>query len=584
MSSPFLLGGAFDLSVLQDGSTPINVASAVVGDLAPSLPVHTDASRQLTSGLIQASDCGFDPVAVSPTTSVVGNLPAFTVTDGSEVTDSGVSAQETAATIDAAGPLAPPGLRDNWQVVGAGAAGAYLDYSPTLGIAFTFGFLTGLSTSSDGGATWGTPVFDVAPTVPQILGLNSSVVCSVGYGATETYTSPDGINFTKGVAHPATLPESFNICWFGAASLFVTGATNAGQRIMTSPTGAVWTLRTATPQALTIKANSSICVAVGSVSPFAMWSEDGITWTGTASTITSSRSLEWSEERQEWVTIGVSSRVVYRSTDGKVWTATGVVVPAAMNNTLSWVSQYHRYYYSAPDTDNNYSLWTSLSPYEQFVSTHLDGAVNNVPDYGFMYLSQYDRFLIGGNSSPYIAYSTASTKIKATSDHIAVRGAPVAVCKFSAYSDVTVDNTTTETTISAPASSLGSYALQDSQALGLKWISRLVFIVSSVAGDTLTIKYKKNGTTQHTVVITVPAGAANLPIHLTCWGTIRAATCEYDSMLNVSTVAAVLANASGAWTRTVINTLSLTATWGANVNQCRVADQSLLVSYMNGQP
>ena len=63
MSSPFLLGGGFDLSVLQDGSTPIFVASAQVNDLAPGLPVRTDASHQLVGGLIQLSDCAFTPLA-----------------------------------------------------------------------------------------------------------------------------------------------------------------------------------------------------------------------------------------------------------------------------------------------------------------------------------------------------------------------------------------------------------------------------------------------------------------------------------------------------------------------------------------
>ena len=41
MGSKFLNGGASDLASLQDGTFPLNVASAIVQNLAPSLPVKT---------------------------------------------------------------------------------------------------------------------------------------------------------------------------------------------------------------------------------------------------------------------------------------------------------------------------------------------------------------------------------------------------------------------------------------------------------------------------------------------------------------------------------------------------------------
>jgi hypothetical protein len=61
MSSPFLVGGDFNLSVLQDGSTPIFVSTAKVGDLATG-PIHADATHQLYGGLIQLADCNFTPI------------------------------------------------------------------------------------------------------------------------------------------------------------------------------------------------------------------------------------------------------------------------------------------------------------------------------------------------------------------------------------------------------------------------------------------------------------------------------------------------------------------------------------------
>lgn len=68
MSSRFLIGGNGDLSALKDGSFVMNIASTVIQNLTPSLPVRTDATKQLISGLIQLSDCNFVPMT-NPATS-----------------------------------------------------------------------------------------------------------------------------------------------------------------------------------------------------------------------------------------------------------------------------------------------------------------------------------------------------------------------------------------------------------------------------------------------------------------------------------------------------------------------------------
>ena len=60
--NPFLDGGDFDLSALQDGSAPIFVASVQVSDLAPGLPVRANGSQELVGGLIELADCGFTPL------------------------------------------------------------------------------------------------------------------------------------------------------------------------------------------------------------------------------------------------------------------------------------------------------------------------------------------------------------------------------------------------------------------------------------------------------------------------------------------------------------------------------------------
>jgi hypothetical protein len=62
MSSPFLIGGGgISLAQLQDGSTPINVASVAVQSLVPNLPVCTSGSRRLVSRLIGLADLNFSP-------------------------------------------------------------------------------------------------------------------------------------------------------------------------------------------------------------------------------------------------------------------------------------------------------------------------------------------------------------------------------------------------------------------------------------------------------------------------------------------------------------------------------------------
>ena len=81
MTSPFLIdGGSTDLASLQDGSFPIYVASAQVGNLAPGLPVRTDASHQLVGGIIQLTDCTFVPL-VNP---FVGNLQSTQFTQNGQ--------------------------------------------------------------------------------------------------------------------------------------------------------------------------------------------------------------------------------------------------------------------------------------------------------------------------------------------------------------------------------------------------------------------------------------------------------------------------------------------------------------------
>jgi len=480
--------------------------------------------------------------------------------------------------------IAPPGQRDDWRLLSpSSAAGPYLFYDEFLDVVVDFGFLEVVATSQDQGDTWSS-TYDIAPTGPQTAGYNESLIVAIGNTTQETYTCTDGVTFVKGSNHPGTLVESYYVHWFSAASLFVVGVSNFGERIMTSPDGLTWTLNLiGFGPALTIKSNSTICVAVGSTAPYAMWSENGTVWTLTSTPISSTRSLEWSEDRKEFVSIGLSDNIVYQSTDGKTWTATGITVPQSMNDTLKWIPTLGRYYYSAPDEDGNYSLWSSTSPYQQFVGTHLDGASVNVPTYALAYLAAYNRFLIGLNDVPFVAIGTLSNKIKALSDDIVVRGAPVQVCKFSGYSIFPVNNTTVETVISSPTDSIGSYVFQASQPLGMKWFHKLVLDASSLGGDSLTINYKNNGVgLLHSILIVIPPLTFGAIILVDCMATIQDGAIVLSSSAVGGNLPIYSSTPTG-YNRNQENTLSITATWGTNVNQLLVLDQGLSVLFMNGQ-
>ena len=81
MSSKFLSSGG-DLATLQIGVFPLNVASAVIQSLAPSLPLKTTATKQLVSGLIQLTDCAFAPLT-NPASSNL-NLANYAITNVKE--------------------------------------------------------------------------------------------------------------------------------------------------------------------------------------------------------------------------------------------------------------------------------------------------------------------------------------------------------------------------------------------------------------------------------------------------------------------------------------------------------------------
>lgn len=79
MSSRFLIGSSGDLTSLQDGSFAANVASLILQNVTPNMPVKTDAARQLVTGFIQLADCNFVPIT-NPVSANI-DMADYSITD-----------------------------------------------------------------------------------------------------------------------------------------------------------------------------------------------------------------------------------------------------------------------------------------------------------------------------------------------------------------------------------------------------------------------------------------------------------------------------------------------------------------------
>jgi hypothetical protein len=588
----FVMPGDANLGTLTLNDT-MSVANPSTGKVT-FYSTGTDLKSRNPSGTVQTflTTGGSSSVVQSDgNPSVAGNIPKYSDTSGQLVTDSGLSAStlklddlKSMGVLDQVYSVAPAGQRDLWQY-STGAAGGRLVYLPGLDIIIDSETNTNsLNYSTNGGVSFTPCTFDIAPTGDLHVGFNGTKVVALGITVPETYTSTDGIHFTKGTNAPAAC-FSFNIEWFSGASLFVAGV-NASptQQIMTSPNGTTWTLRTSSIEADTLKSNESVIVAVGAATPFYQYSTDGITWINTASTVASTRALAWSAERKEFLAIVYATGEGFTSSNGVTWTSVGVIAPVNVNDALIWVANngYNRYYLSKIDIDGNYSLWSTLDSSVAFVGTHLDGAVNNPLSYSLVYASGSDHFVIGVNNAPSAAYGIPRTlDLKVLSDNIRVRGAPVTVGLYSSAADSVISGTTSETVFPTPSSLVGSLIIQDSQPIGMVIALEMNIVTSTVAGDTVIIRIKANGTNAFvSSAITLPTGAGFLNIRALM--TVRSANLQINVAETVSGVVTRYETALPAFTRTVINTLSVSGTLGVSTSSLTMNQMVISSHFRNG--
>lgn len=524
-----------------------------------------------------------------------GDIPQYKDNTGLLVGDSKVNTSSIIATIDQASPLCPAGLRDKWQTgdITNQGSGDEIVYGEEIDTLITTGTVSGqISYSIDGGANFILSAFDVAPDPGNGLevGWNGAIFSAISYDPlTATYTSPDGINFTAGSVPPAGL-WSWNMEWSNYLGLWLAGGLSGPiNSIMTSPDAITWTntpYYDTTIESGWIKSGENIVVQTVSLAPFCIYSTDGINWNPCVGMSNYCRVVTYSAERKEFLAMGNLSNNGFTSPDGMNWYPSVANLYTGFTNGLIWVgNNINRYYAVGNSTDGNYALFSTTDASKPFITTNLKGSI--LGDYTYARLAysiQRNSFMYGQFNLPYsVVYSTPSTSaIKSISDNINVRGYPVSVSNYSTYGDTSCNNTVVETDISTTVQSLGSLTLQAVQPLGMVFKFDLNLALSSVGGDNVTIRFYTNGGLIFSHILSVPALSVSLPCNIQTTITVRNGAIQIRSTETLSGFVDMIQLVGVVYNRLIPNTWSITAEWGANVNQLTMTQLLMESHFPNG--
>lgn len=171
----------------------------------------------------------------------------------------------------------------------------------------------------------------VGLTVLDICASTSVVVmCGVPGSSSDQkyrYSADGAASWSIGNSATASTTPINAVAWFGAVSLFVSGASNGN--IETSPTGATWTSRATVTSIGAIACSSTLAVAVHNASTNkCRTSANGTSWDErTMATTAVWTDVCWAEKQGCWVAVGEdgsSNICLNKSTDAITWEAVTV--------------------------------------------------------------------------------------------------------------------------------------------------------------------------------------------------------------------------------------------------------------------
>lgn len=138
-----------------------------------------------------------------------------------------------------------------------------------------------------------------------------------------------------------------------------------------------------------------------------------------------------------------------------------------------------------------------------------------------------------------------------------VGGDQVQSSKYSTYDDVSLSNQAVEADISSTVSSVGSLTFAPLE-LGAVLDFQFNFLVSSVAGDTVTFRYYTNAGLLFNHAIVYPALTVNEPGNIHSLISVRNGTIQLNSFQTVSGVVTMITSSAIVFDRTISNTFSIT--------------------------
>jgi hypothetical protein len=107
-------------------------------------------------------------------------------------------------------------------------------------------------------------------------------------------------------------------------------------------------------------------------------------------------------------------------------------------------------------------------------------------------------------------------------------------------------------------------------------------VVSSLAGATLTLRLKNGATILLSLPVVVPASSNDLPILVVFNTVIRATSAASSGTAQIAAVLPAVNTKTAEFTRTVGNTLSVTAQWSAGTSTLTMTQLTMDSTFRNG--